>query len=242
MSYFYTDELSHHGILGQKWGVRRFENSNGRLTAAGKARYDDGKVSEKEKHAFSAKAAAYKTLGGMHAINAKFSPTKSGRQLAKAAGKIANKKAEQYQKEADERAANKKGLSDGQKKALKIGAAVTATALASYGVYKVSQINKKPKPFTTEQLKSMGINVFEPERIEVNRIQLNRTPVNITSSKPIKTVTPSASSVSKANESLQATLNMMKNISSSTPASSGQNDLVYDLLKKNSATLSSLGF
>ena len=33
------DELYHHGIKGQKWGVRRFENPDGTLTAAGKARY-----------------------------------------------------------------------------------------------------------------------------------------------------------------------------------------------------------
>lgn len=33
------DYLSHHGILGQKWGVRRFQNSDGSLTAAGKGRY-----------------------------------------------------------------------------------------------------------------------------------------------------------------------------------------------------------
>ena len=30
------NSLSHHGILGQKWGVRRFQNSDGSLTAAGK--------------------------------------------------------------------------------------------------------------------------------------------------------------------------------------------------------------
>lgn len=30
--------LYHHGILGQKWGVRRFRNADGTLTAAGKKR------------------------------------------------------------------------------------------------------------------------------------------------------------------------------------------------------------
>ena len=36
----FTDELYHHGIKGQRWGVRRFQNEDGSLTAAGKARYD----------------------------------------------------------------------------------------------------------------------------------------------------------------------------------------------------------
>lgn len=31
--------LSHHGILGQKWGVRRYQNEDGSLTEAGKKRY-----------------------------------------------------------------------------------------------------------------------------------------------------------------------------------------------------------
>jgi len=31
--------LIHHGIKGQKWGIRRFQNSNGTLTAEGRARY-----------------------------------------------------------------------------------------------------------------------------------------------------------------------------------------------------------
>ena len=29
----------HHGILGQKWGVRRYQNLDGTLTAAGRERY-----------------------------------------------------------------------------------------------------------------------------------------------------------------------------------------------------------
>lgn len=34
------NELYHHGIKGQKWGVRRFQNPDGSLTAAGKRRAD----------------------------------------------------------------------------------------------------------------------------------------------------------------------------------------------------------
>ena len=33
------DELYHHGIKGQRWGVRRFQNPDGTLTSAGKKRY-----------------------------------------------------------------------------------------------------------------------------------------------------------------------------------------------------------
>lgn len=35
-----NDELYHHGIRGQKWGRRRYQNKDGSLTPAGKKRYD----------------------------------------------------------------------------------------------------------------------------------------------------------------------------------------------------------
>ena len=42
------EELQHHGIKGQKWGVRRYQNEDGSLTAKGKQRYGTKENFEKQ--------------------------------------------------------------------------------------------------------------------------------------------------------------------------------------------------
>lgn len=44
-----NNELSHHGIKGQRWGVRRFQKLNGMFTAEGRKRRQEQKKKYEEK-------------------------------------------------------------------------------------------------------------------------------------------------------------------------------------------------
>lgn len=72
----FDNELYHHGIKGMRWGVRKYQNSDGSLTAAGRKRY--AKLKQRE-----GKAKA-----------------KAKRKAAKVAAKAAKKTAKKQEKEA----------------------------------------------------------------------------------------------------------------------------------------------
>lgn len=48
--YIPKSELKHHGILGQKWGIRRYQNPDGSLTEVGIARRDAKDLKWLDKH------------------------------------------------------------------------------------------------------------------------------------------------------------------------------------------------
>lgn len=151
---------------------------------------------------------------------------------------------------------DKKGLSEGQKKALKIGAAVAGTALLAYGGYKLSG-SIRSQSIGKKQVESILNNV---ERIPINNIQVNNIPVNkttvtktvVNTSNTAKTaVKTAASTASKASSGINLTLNPgttvnMKDIMASASkmsaasaksavSNSGVEDYTMELLKKVSS-------
>lgn len=64
--------LAHHGIRGQKWGVRRYQNEDGSLTSAGKSRYstDSAKKATKSLNRIEKENAKLKTKSAIARIKA----------------------------------------------------------------------------------------------------------------------------------------------------------------------------
>ena len=97
------EELYHHGVKGQKWGVRRYQKKDGSLTPAGRKRYSDGMsvkesdVKEAKKEMKAAKKAYNKSFNKAYdRAVAAYSPIKKHREANDARWEDAAKKAEAY--------------------------------------------------------------------------------------------------------------------------------------------------
>lgn len=88
---FDVDEfLEHHGIKGQKWGIRRFQNKDGSLTKAGGKRYNgpDYKPRKSTKESASKVASAVKSAGSKTVSGVKA----AGKATIDTGKKVANSK------------------------------------------------------------------------------------------------------------------------------------------------------
>ena len=95
-----SDELYHHGILGQRWGVRHYQNEDGSLTSAGRRRFNKVAKSEKESNRVKKDA--------LHTLNQDLK--KSDKKYAKAIAKFEKTNDVTYEDKAKKYLANSKML------------------------------------------------------------------------------------------------------------------------------------
>lgn len=131
----YSDELYHHGVKGMKWGVRKEYEPTGRRRGSPKSKTLRGKASV-DRHLNSPGAIKKIVQQKDREIEKAHQNHDRIVKKAKASGKSA---AEIEQEEASEK---KLHLTDKQKKAIAVGAAVAGTALVAYGAYKYGTARK----------------------------------------------------------------------------------------------------
>lgn len=126
-------ELKHYGIQGQKWGIRRWQNADGSFNEEGKKRY--GRIGSGVRNANRKRLTK--------AYNASMRDAEDLRKHGfKEEAKAVQKVADNLKDYLDNYQKSGSVLTPNQKKVFGIGAVVVTAAIAGYGAYKISQLNK----------------------------------------------------------------------------------------------------
>lgn len=115
MSYEDSLELEHFGVKGMKWGVRRYQNADGTLTAAGKEKLKNYKFKESNK--VRKKYTSFKNAEDKYQERKK----KQGVLVSEKHNTVAKERMNRYKKELQ--AISKMKYSDMQKEKLEVGKA-----------------------------------------------------------------------------------------------------------------------
>lgn len=128
------DELYHYGVKGMKWGVRRFEDKYGRLTAKGKARYENFRTARRTRNAQKYYDKASKNDERIKELKKKRANLDSDERSAYD-NRIRKLEKEKAQNLKDAEAKEQGKLSRNQKRVL-IGTAAAAAVIGTYAAYK----------------------------------------------------------------------------------------------------------
>ena len=82
------DYVAHHGVLGMKWGIRRYQNKDGSLTPKGKARLYGKDGTEPLEHRLDRAIDAAKYDYDISDVHKKLSKTTKGRKISKLQKKL----------------------------------------------------------------------------------------------------------------------------------------------------------